>query len=688
MRFGPVPPKLLPYQDSAKILLHAERQQRASWANRNWAERAKKCVDMFEGRQWTAEQLAARKGRPSFQFNIIAPLVRLILGYHRGNKTDITFQPGQDLRASEQLAEALTRIEKVIAEGCDMPFVDTEVFMDGLIASRGFFDTRLDFEHNDLGEIKTAAQDPFCTFPDPDADTYDLDASAAFINTAKMISIDEIEAQYGKTVAGLVRPFVNGQTPLAPLSSQVLNEEITPVRMFGERNEGDTAYWDQLYSMLGDFVDTRRKSIRMLETQYKVFEPKNVIIDLETGDKKVLPDEWNAERIAKVLLYCEQQNNPCVVQNRIVERIHWTIMAGDVILYDAPSMYDKYTLTGYFPYFRRGYTRGMVDDLVDPQLNKNKHRNAQIELVSKTANGGWKYHESSLTPVQKARLLKHGSEPGFNLEWKGTQEPKISEPSSPGTKFERLEKQDDEDIHQISGVNESALGQLDRVQSGRAIEARQRQAVLSVQMYMDNFKRAKQLVGQQHLSIVQNHYTEARMYRIMGPNGKFSQVLINQQQQDPTSGVKMILNDVTVGKYTVVIDDAPLNATFLNAQFEEMMQLLEKMGPAIGPKLPMFADLIMDMSTLPRKDEWIERFKQLMAPQQTGPDPKTMSEVNRNNAQAESARASAFKNINSVTLDQAGFAADLAHDQAEAHGRQVEQMGGAPAPQPAPAAQG
>jgi len=616
VKFGPVPPKLLPRQDSAKVLLLAERWQRASWAHARWAERAKLAVDFFEGRQWTETQLAEmkRQSRPAFKFNMIAPLVRLILGYHRGNKTDITFKPGQDMRSSEQLAEALTRIEKVNANGSKLEFVDTEVFMDGLIASRGFYDTRLDFEHNDLGEIMDRAVDPFTVKIDPDADTYDLNDSASFLQTDKWVSIDEIECAYGRTVASLVRPFMSGQTPLAPLSSLVLNDDITPVRLFGERSESDRMFWDDFYGMMGDFVDTRRKTIRMIETQYKVVEPKNVIIDLETGDKKTLPDEWDQERIKKALLYCEQIGNPCVVENRMVERIHWTIMAGDMILYDAPSLYDRYTLTGYFPYFRRGMTRGMVDDLIDPQMEKNKRRSANVEAASKTANGGWQYHADSLDPVQKAKLLKHGSSPGFNLEWKGEggdKKPNIIQAAQPDIKQERLEKQADDDLRAISGVNESALGQLDRVQSGRAIEARQRQAVLSVQMYMDNLKRSKMLVGQSHLGIIQNHYTEPRIYRIMGENGKFSQVMLNQEQVDPASGLKAILNDVTVGKYEVVVDDAPISATFLSAQFEEMMSLLEKMGPALGQNMPMFADLIMDLSSLPRKDEWVARFNAL-----------------------------------------------------------------------------
>ncbi|MGE0751851.1 MAG: portal protein [Variibacter sp.] len=613
MKFAPVPTNRVPKQDAAKVMLLADRWQRATFGHSAWAERAKKAFDMFEGRQYTVEQLAKARNekRPALTFNIIAPLVRLVLGYQRNNKSDITFQAGQDALSLESTAEALTMLEKQIAQASDLPFIDTEVFLDGLVGGRGFFDTRLDFEDNDLGEAKTTAMDPFRVKIDPNADSYDLNATAGFLSTERMVSIDEIEDAFGKAVAELMRPFMMGQTPLAPLSTFIVNDEITPVRAFAESDELAAPWWDNFYALNGDFVDTYRKTIRVVEMQYKCRKPKNVIIDLETGMKKILPDHWDRERLQKVLLYCQQIGNPCVIERRNVELFHWTTMAGDLLLYDAESMYDRYTITGYFPYFRRGMTRGMVDDMIDPQLEKNKRKSAKVEIVSKTANGGWIYHEKALTAEEERKLQKFGSTPGVRIKFKGdaSMKPEQIKAEASTLRLDQLEQEADQDIRTISGVNESALGELDRVQSGRAIEARQRQAVMSIQVYMDNFKRSKQLLGGNHLSIIQNYYTEPRIYRVLGEDSRLTKVMLNMEQVDPANGIKRILNDVTIGKYSVVVDDAPLSATFLNAQFEEMMLLLEKMGPAIGPQLPMFADLIVEMSTLPRKDEWVKRFQ-------------------------------------------------------------------------------
>lgn len=600
----------------------ATRWQRAAQAQAAWAEPARTCFDFFEGRQYTADQIAKLTAgqRPSFKFNVIAPLVRLVIGYHRSNKSDITFSPGHDMRATEITAEAMSQLEKAISRMNKQEFVDCEVFLDGLVGGRGFFRTMLDWENNDLGEISRKALDPFTCYPDPDAWSYDLNESASYVTTSKYVSIDDIEANLGKQVMDLVAPFTKGQTPNAPISSLWVNDEVTPVRYFGQYEEGMNQWWDQFYSLMGDWVDPYRKTIRVIETEYKVREVRNVMIDLETGDKKVLPLEWGEQHIQKALMYADAVQNPCVVQNRLVERIHWTTICGDLILYDAPSMYDKFTVTGYFPYFRRGVTRGMVEDLLDSQREKNKRRNSEIEMLAKTANGGWMYGDDALDPVEERKLARFGSSPGVRIKYKMDHKEGKPEQITPATStanHERLEAKADEDIRRISGINESALGDTDIAnQSGRAILARQRQATISVQMYMDNFKLSKLLLGEMDLKIIQNFYSEPRIYRITGDDGKLTQVQLNQVIADPASGAKRIINGVTFGKYEVAVDDAPLSSTFLNAQWDEMMEVLEKLGPYIQQSMPMFADLIIGMSTMPRKDEWIAKLQQVAAQQQ------------------------------------------------------------------------
>jgi hypothetical protein len=357
-------------------------------------------------------------------------------------------------------------------------------------------------------------------------------------------------------------------------------------------------------------VDTTRKNIRLVDSQYFVTQRRKVFIDLETGDRSVIPLHWDEQKIQKALYHAERLNNPMTVAVRPVKRVRWTTLVGDIIVYDDWSPYDKYTIVPFFPYFRRGQTRGMIDDLIDPQKEKNKRRSNEIEIVGRTTNTGWLYHENALDPMQEAKLEKFGASPGIRLKWKGenSQKPERINPAPPPMAMERLEQKAEEDLRKISGINESTLGELDRVQSGRAIEARQRQAVMGFQLYMDNWSRTTEMKGRKVLNLVQKTYTEPRLIRIMGEDGKLVQTMINQRQANPDApDVIDRINDVTVGKYNVVVDETPMSASFRSAQFEEALAIIEKLGPSLGPNILALGGMLIDMSSFPKKEEFKEQ---------------------------------------------------------------------------------
>jgi hypothetical protein len=595
-----------------------ERWSRDAEAQANGLNPAKKCVDFVEGRQWTQDQLAKMKaqGRPAMAWNEIAPLVRLVMGYHAQNQIDTAYRPGHDGTGTQETADALTQVRKQISNASDEPAVDTEVFMDGIMTGRGFDDTRLDFEENDFGEVRIRADDPFSIYPDSDATEYDT-RKWARVTESRLASIDEVQACYGDWAADLVRPFTRGETPSSPIAMMPIAGEITPVRAFGGRDDGlNSDWWDTLYGLMGDFTDPYRKSVRLIDMQYWVSRMARVFIDLETGDRATIPDDWDPEKIKKAIFYAQSIGNPLTVQWRRVREVRWTTLAGDVILFDDWSKYDGLTKTGYFPYFRRGQTIGMVQDLIDPQTEINKRGSSEIEIVAKSGNGGWIYHTKSLNQKNKALLQRLGSMPGINIEWEGesgTPEPKRIEPGIPPTAMSQLEQKNSDKLRRIASINESATGELDRVQSGKAVEARQRQAVIGVQMYFENFSRSKRLRSRNVLSCVQKHYTEPRIFRILGEDGKDAQVLLNMEAKDPKTGLTRVLNDVTSGRYDTVIDERPLSATFANGQFEEMMTIVKDVlgNPALAP----YADLVMKNSSLSNKDDFVARSQQLLGMQ-------------------------------------------------------------------------
>lgn len=631
MPYGVLPPRKMPVQDPELIMILADRYARAAVAHEKWATPAKKAIDVVEGRQWDAATLKemARKKRPALTLNMVNRLVRLVLGYYANNTTTIKFLPGHDGTGSTDTADILNMVSKQVDEINDMVFRLAECDLDGLITGRGFMDSRLDFDDNDFGEVMERAKNPFTMLLDPDGESYDLNETSSFVVEKRIVSADEVEAFYGPEAGEALKSFMHmsGDGGIGGmLDLYARSTDIAPPTGFGQFEDADR--WFQMFEgfFADGLVDPYRKTTTVLDFQYWTRRPARLFVDLETGDRKVIPDTMDDQKIAKILYYAELKNNPVTVVTRRVKKLRWTTLAGPYMIYDNDRIpYDRFTVTPYFPYFRRGATRGMVEDLIDPQLEKNKRHSAKVEILSKTANGGWVVHTEGVSPEQLASIKSDGSTPGFVLEWKGEQhqEPKQLTPQINTQRQDRLEDQADDAFGDISGITPSALGSEDvKVQSGRALEAKQRQAVISIQMYLTNRSRTVQLIGQNRLSMIQNHYTEERVMRIMGEDGEPKLFTINQApERSEILNARFAtarLNDVTIGKYVVAIDDTPISSTFLNAQFQEALLLLREMGPVGQMLMQTRPDLVIQMSSLPRKDEWIEAIRQaigLLPPQ-------------------------------------------------------------------------
>ena len=617
-------PKRAPEQDLDTIALQLDRWARGSRAQHQWAETARQCQNFFEGNQWTPEEESALResGRPKLTINRISPLVRIIKGYFRQNRYDVKYLAQGDGVATEQGAEAITAVAKQISEVNGSKWNHAEVFSDGIVAGRGYLDYRLDQTRNVFGEIKEEVLDPFAVYPDPEAETYGTDGWQ-FCQISRWLSWYEIQQTFGTKVAGLVdtRGGSRAMSFGGVLGAGVDDYEISPDRFFG------------LYSYLGDnadrylysggivsghpmeHIDRLRKLIRVLECQHRVLTPVRQFVDLQTGMTKVIPDGWDDGKIRSVVAFMASRQMPLAVRNAQAHRVRHTITAADVVLYDDWSPYETMTVVPYFAYFRRGKTMGMVEDLLDPQREVNKRRSVFLHIIMTTANSGWKFRKDSISDEVKELLEREGSKPGILIEHEDERGPERLTPAVPPTALDKAEEKATRDLEEVSGINRSAQGNVDRVQSGRAVLARQKQAVIGAEQYFDNFARTRELVGRKILEMVQGFYTEQRIIRTTGDGGDDQETVINRR-----TGAGVVLNDVTSGTYLVAVDEAPMADTFQDQQFQDLVTMKKDLG------LPIPDDVLIESSSVPYKQKIIKRLAE--ASQSTQPPSKIVESIN------------------------------------------------------------
>lgn len=610
---GPLIPKDAPAQDINIVEKQLDRFYRARDGMMPWAMVGAECVDFVESRQWTAEdkKLMVEEGRPALTLNKIAPLVRLVKGYYRQNRTEIHFKPGSDGIADDEVAKSLNLASKEIDERNLTDWVNADVFSSGLITGRGFFDTRLSFEKNIFGEIVERDMDPFSVYVDPEATTYTTE-SWGFVQTGTWMSIEDIRYAYGEQAAGLV-DFGGGTHGRFPVRGDGgltgTENDITPLRSFGldedEVRSFDSQYFGAVASYnIFDHMNRERKLIRVIECQHRVWDRGKFAIDMETGDKRLIPARWSNERIAKLEEFCRSKNLPITFAEGMAKRIRWTVTAADRVLYDKWSLYRDFTITPYFPYFRRGITRGMVEDLLDPQKELNKRRSNFLHILNTMAHSGWMFEEGALSPEMEELLESEGGRPGILLKFrKDHKAPERIMPGIPSRGHELAGTQAEEDIKEIAGINDSALGQIDKVQSGRAVEARQKQAVVGAEEYFDNWDRTQDMKGRVRLNIIQDYYTEPRIVRVRGDDGKDQITVLNG-----VDAAGRIVNNVQTGTFQVVVDKRPMSAAFKEGEFNEAMEM-RKEG------IPIPDDILIDLSSVPGKEVIKQRLQQAMAAQ-------------------------------------------------------------------------
>lgn len=594
-------------QDYAIIEGQMDRYWRAAEGHKLWAMVARTCVDFYENIQWTQEELEVLKeeGRPVVTINKIRPLVNLIEGYFRQNRYDIRFMPGFDGSGVQSVADTLNALAKQTGEMNQSNWKDAEVFSDGIKTGRGFTDVRLGFEYNLMGDVVEMAEDPFSILVDPEAETYDPNDRSGgwgFFIKNRWLTPLEIYLLYGEKGSESILNDWAG-IPIDGIPYDYFNiDALGPDKYFGLQETLSSRYDYRMgmYASPEHHINRNRKLVRVLDCQHKQLKKVRFFVNLETGEETEVPDTATNEQIARTIEWAKMRGDLAITMREgLKRRIRWTVTAGDRVLYDEWSPYGRYTIVPYFAYFRRGKTQGMVEPLLDAQREINKRRAAWLHVIMTCANSGWIYEEGALNDDMQAALEEMGSRPGINIEYKsGFQPPRKIEPSNVPVNIRQAEMDSTSDIKEIANVNDSALGQLDVVQSGRAVQARQKQSMVGNEALFDNFARTRELKGRNYLHIYQRYYTEERIIRIRGDNGKTEEYFANK-----IDAAGQIVNNLALGTYEVAIDETPVSATFAEGQ----MMLAKDLRDS---GIPIPDDIMVDLSDLPRKEEIKQRLEE------------------------------------------------------------------------------
>jgi hypothetical protein len=539
--------------------------------------------------------------------------VNTALGEQVNRQADIRFKPKRG-PASQAVADVLTKlVDHILDESDFAKHIEPQVYSDGLIMDRGYYDVRLSHNENVSGEIEIDTENPIAVIPDPDATSYDPKKwNEVFVT--RWMTPAEIGQRYGEKK--------KQEVMLRVADTHFGNDSVEIAKhTFDGEERRSSDYYD-----IGDNEVVR--NIRVIERQHMQTTMVEKFIDPESQEAHFVPESWTEEYKQKVL--GALRTTSFKVKER---RVRWTISADNVLLHDDWSPYRSFTIVPYFPIYRRGRPLGLVRNLLSPQEFLNKTRSQELHIVNTTANSGWLIAEGSLSNMTEDELAEQGAKTGVVIKYNpGIEKPEKIKPNPVPTGVDRISSKGAMDIKEISGINESMLGMEAADVSGVALEQRTSRGQVQLQMPFNNLEYTRKLLARKILELIQDFYTEERIFYITNyaePEQPREQLIINQ------NAAGQIVNNLSAGEYDVVISSTPARDTFDEMQFAEALSLRNA-----GVQIP--DHFIVEASHLARKTEIARLLKDISGFSEMTPEEKQMAELQNQlamqNAQLELAK--------------------------------------------------
>lgn len=553
-----------------------------------YVEEAKRFDEYYRGEQWSAADTDKldSEGRPHQTINLVMSTVNAVLGEHINTRQDISFAP-RGGQATQEVAKALAFVTRQVQDSNHSKWNEGQMLADGLIEDRGYIDLRIDFSDNIFGEVRERVLNPRDVILDAGACEYDPNTWSSVIVT-RWMTPDEIAAMYGSALADRLRSagvattfgYDSVEWSISTFGDPVIHGLYQPV-------------------VSSDDGENQVRRIRVIERQYKKLCRRKYFVDLYQGDLRPVPEDWSEERVVTFA-----RKYDLGVTEKVERRIRWTTTADKVLLYDDWSLYNRFTVVPFFPFFRRGRPVGLVRNLISPQDVLNKVTSQELHVVNTTANSGWIFEAGSLVNMDAADLKKYGAQTGLVLEvLKGSTPPEKILPNQVPSGLAEIGSKTSIFFRMISGIPEGMLGHASREVSGDALSEQRRGGLLQLEVVFDNLARTRQYRGDLMLELIQQFYTEQRIVHLSSlsdtGDSVTEEMVVNQ-----SNAAGEIVNNLSLGEYNVIVQSVPHHDSMNDTIFSQLVELRNS-----GVMVPDY--LLLENSRLPNRKEVADVVKRL-----------------------------------------------------------------------------
>lgn len=532
---------------------------------------------LVPGAQWEEGHRRRRKGRPTYEFNILRQQWRAVTARLRAAL------PSARIKAVEPSDAQGVQVRQALVDQVFLNPSAREAILNAAEHATGggfgAFRVNTTYSSDDAFEQDIAIEmiaDPMKVWIDPDSqDPSGLDAEWMFVE--ETISREAFRTRYPKA------EVVNWETAAQSGYADWYNREEIRVCEYWRKepvtkrlllmSDGRTVDAEEVAAALDEMAEAGITVVREREVK-----THRIVMSIVAGLEEIDgPHDWAGKYIPIVPIYGDRYF--------VDGRFQWS----GVVRYgrDAQSLLN-YNLTAQQEMVSK---QPKVPFLVTPQMLEGKG-------VKELWDGSNRYDLPYLVYTPDERVEGGGPR-------------KMSAPEFPSA-FSQLSGSNLDMLKAVTGVYDASLGAPTAERSGKEILARQSQADRLTSNYADAVGNAVTQAGRIVMDLLPKIYDTERVVRTLGPDGREGWARINAEVIDNATGELVRINDLSSGKYDFVVDSRGTGQTGR----EMLTEFLSNVFSQQPNTFALFGDIFFrNMDNIPGSQELAERARVLLPPQ-------------------------------------------------------------------------
>jgi hypothetical protein len=571
-----------------------------------WARHAKEDKEFRLGRQWTREQeetLKAR-GQSPVIVNRIHPAVESAKAMLTSNRPSFRAAPRED--SDNKVAQVVSALLSYMFDISDGRTAIRQAVDDYYVMGMGLLQVYQDPTADmGKGEVKIQDIDPLDVYIDPNSRSRYFD-DAENIIVSRMFTKDQAVKMYP-----MYEKSINNAS-----SDQNWNDVYT-----GNATDGFAAQFPEDVGQVQnqEYIRGYERYFKVQVSKFRIFEQfsgKEDLLDQEdfkdysnqpawiVQGQQILTDPEQVQKLIQQFVMQQKQQMmqmgydssatppvPPIEETTFAElikmgkievvqvdvsRVKMCVIMGDTYLYSRVLPTDRYPIIPFMNiHTRTPYPTSDVRMIKGVQQYINKTRSLIIAHATTSTNTKILVPEGS---VDMAEFEQKWAQPGVAIPYDPTDgAPMPVQPSPLPNELYNNETTAKNDIDHQLGLYEMMMGNSQNApQTYKATISIDEFGQRKMKSKLADIEAGLTRAAQVAFTMMQQLYTQQKVFRIIQPNNSITEYVINKRMVDDKTGEIKVMNDITIGKYDIIYVSGSTLPSNRYAELEFYMDAYQK----------------------------------------------------------------------------------------------------------------